>query len=60
MERKRFREFGYHIQPVGRGWQWVVFNRDGGERARGRASSKAEAAAWVIRALADEAIGRAA
>jgi hypothetical protein len=44
-------QFGYRIQPIGNGWLWRALEASGQE-VGGVASTRAEAAAFVIRALA--------
>lgn len=45
--------FSFSIKPDGNGWAWAALSCDGGcVLAHGRARSKAEAAALVIRFIA--------
>jgi hypothetical protein len=41
----------YAIAPSLRGWRWTVYAADGSPRARGEASSRALAAACVVRCI---------
>ena len=45
-------DFGYRIRPCETGWLWIAFDAAGAVRERGRAPTKALAAACVIRAIA--------
>ena len=51
--------FGYRICQVDGAWRWTAFDRSGAVRATGLAPSRAAAAAQVIRALAEDALGNA-
>ncbi|HEY8572391.1 hypothetical protein [Phenylobacterium sp.] len=48
--------FGYRIRQTGEGWTWATLDPAGRVQARGRAPSKAVAAALVIRAIARSAV----
>jgi hypothetical protein len=48
--------FGYRIRETAEGWTWSTLDQSGRVQARGRAPSKAVAAACVIRALARSAL----
>jgi hypothetical protein len=47
--------FGYRIRETSEGWSWTTFDTSGRVEARGRAPTKAVAAALVIRAIARSA-----
>jgi hypothetical protein len=49
--------FGYRVRQDGGAWQWTAFDACGRVCAQGRAPSRAVAAALVIRALAQDALG---
>lgn len=57
MDGQAASRFGYRVQKVANGWRWTAFDPCGRVRARGEAPTRAAAAAFVIRALAEGALG---
>lgn len=53
---RRDAEFGYKIRPCAAGWAWTAYDAGGGVHERGEAPTKAIAAAYVIRAIARQAV----
>jgi hypothetical protein len=51
---------GYRIRKTSTGWSWETLRRDGSVQNAGFAPSKAVAAAWIIRDLAQGASAAAA
>ena len=53
-QRSLHHVFGYQFQKQPEGWRWVTYDSMGGVAESGVAQSRAEAAAFVIRARARE------
>jgi hypothetical protein len=58
MDHQAASRFGYRVREVGGAWRWTAFDTCGRVRAQGHAPTRAAAAAFVIRALAQEALAQ--
>lgn len=56
MDDRDAAHFGYRLRQADGEWRWTAFNPAGQVTAKGRAPSRAAAAACVIRALARQAV----
>lgn len=45
-------KFGFQFQRTPKGWNWATYDQKGRVRSKGVAPTRAEAAAYVIRAMA--------